>query len=206
MHRWKSTSRQVRGSFFFHYRGTALQKSFEGLLRGIIRQLLMAEPALLSVLRSTLDDIYNRETHLERLGSLETDLYRLMATAKCPERRALDDDIQSIVTSQDALSSLRRALVSLLHSDYVGGFEFVEADLPRRRDDRLKQGRRPRRRTSRAASAGACLSTAPPRLCARKISGFAVGDDQPQLLKTATREMARSGTDWNDVLGNNFVS
>ncbi|KAI1177768.1 hypothetical protein F4777DRAFT_540280 [Nemania sp. FL0916] len=37
----------IQVSFFFHYRGTTLQKSFEGLLRSILAQLITQSPALL---------------------------------------------------------------------------------------------------------------------------------------------------------------
>src|SRR3954449_10330329 len=40
LHNWRAGSIEVQASFFFHYRGTAMQKSFEGVLRSLIIQLL----------------------------------------------------------------------------------------------------------------------------------------------------------------------
>ncbi|KAL7895514.1 hypothetical protein HDV64DRAFT_95259 [Trichoderma sp. TUCIM 5745] len=40
LHNWRKSSLNIKGGFFFHYRGTAMQKSFEGVLRSVIVQLL----------------------------------------------------------------------------------------------------------------------------------------------------------------------
>jgi len=40
LHNWKTNDVEVKASFFFHYRGSALQKSFEGLLRSLVAQIL----------------------------------------------------------------------------------------------------------------------------------------------------------------------
>ena len=40
LHNWNTGSLEVKAGFFFHYRGSAIQKSFEGVLRSLILQLL----------------------------------------------------------------------------------------------------------------------------------------------------------------------
>jgi hypothetical protein len=40
LHDWKTGSLEIKAGFFFHYRGTALQKSFEGVLRSLVTQIL----------------------------------------------------------------------------------------------------------------------------------------------------------------------
>jgi hypothetical protein len=40
LHNWRTTSQEIKAGFFFHYRGTAIQKSFEGVLRSLITQIL----------------------------------------------------------------------------------------------------------------------------------------------------------------------
>jgi hypothetical protein len=40
LHNWRTGSLEVTAAFFFHYRGSAIQKSFEGVLRSLIIQLL----------------------------------------------------------------------------------------------------------------------------------------------------------------------
>ncbi|VUC22222.1 unnamed protein product [Clonostachys rosea] len=46
IHDWKRGAKDIRAGFFFHYRGTAMQKSFEGVLRSLLRQLLLEEKEL----------------------------------------------------------------------------------------------------------------------------------------------------------------
>ncbi|KAI1087501.1 hypothetical protein F5B19DRAFT_475367 [Rostrohypoxylon terebratum] len=43
---WSGGKEYIQAAFFFHHRGSALQKSFEGLLRSIILQLISMKPAL----------------------------------------------------------------------------------------------------------------------------------------------------------------
>ncbi|KAI1394354.1 uncharacterized protein F4822DRAFT_45648 [Hypoxylon trugodes] len=52
---WKEEITYVRGAFFFHYRGSSLQKSFEGLLRSIIGQILTELPSLFDSLKPLFD-------------------------------------------------------------------------------------------------------------------------------------------------------
>jgi len=40
LHNWKTGSLEVKAGFFFHHRGSALQKSFEGVLRSLVVQIL----------------------------------------------------------------------------------------------------------------------------------------------------------------------
>lgn len=40
LHSWRTGSLEVMAAFFFHYRGSAVQKSFEGILRSLIIQIL----------------------------------------------------------------------------------------------------------------------------------------------------------------------
>ncbi|KAI9164142.1 Protein SERAC1 [Paramyrothecium foliicola] len=40
LHDWRRSSCEIRAGFFFYYRGTPLQKSFEGVLRSLVAQLL----------------------------------------------------------------------------------------------------------------------------------------------------------------------
>lgn len=51
---WKSDHPRHHASFFFHHRGTPLQKSFEGLLRSLLAQILSQERRLGPILRSAI--------------------------------------------------------------------------------------------------------------------------------------------------------
>lgn len=42
LHNWRTGSLEVKAGFFFHHRGSALQKSFEGVLRSLVTQILAA--------------------------------------------------------------------------------------------------------------------------------------------------------------------
>ncbi len=44
LHDWKSEALEVRASFFFHDRGTSSEKSFEGLLGSVVRQIIEQQP------------------------------------------------------------------------------------------------------------------------------------------------------------------
>jgi len=171
MHQWNSTSRQVKVSFFFHYRGTALQKSFEGLLRGIITQLLDAQPELLAILRSSLSVVFNQRSKQRHIDSLREDLTQLMRTCQLGTFRVEGHDIEDIIKSQDPLSSLRKSLSSFSHSEYVSGFEFVETDLSRRRDLHLQQGRVPREQDFLDCECWARINTLDPDVFVSKWLG-----------------------------------
>jgi len=40
LHKWRTSSLEIKACFFFHHRGSAIQKSFEGVLRSLIIQIL----------------------------------------------------------------------------------------------------------------------------------------------------------------------
>jgi hypothetical protein len=76
LHKWNSPSSQIIGNFFFHYRGTLLQKSFEGLLRSLVTQLPEEEPRLRPIMRDViLDSEFQLHLKRERLGTLHDDLH-----------------------------------------------------------------------------------------------------------------------------------
>ncbi|CAH0002185.1 unnamed protein product, partial [Clonostachys byssicola] len=52
---WEASENKVIANFFFHYRGTLAQKSFEGLLRSILSQILEAEPKSCIFLREIVE-------------------------------------------------------------------------------------------------------------------------------------------------------
>ncbi|KAF7529190.1 hypothetical protein G7054_g9937 [Neopestalotiopsis clavispora] len=47
---WRTSADQICAAFFFHYRGAVMQKSFEGLLRSVLTQILQQCPRLSSYL------------------------------------------------------------------------------------------------------------------------------------------------------------
>ncbi|KAI1140104.1 hypothetical protein F5Y05DRAFT_306974 [Hypoxylon sp. FL0543] len=43
---WRGYSNYIRAGFFFHYRGSPIQKSFEGLLKSVLSQIISRSPSL----------------------------------------------------------------------------------------------------------------------------------------------------------------
>lgn len=69
----------IRSRHFFHNRGTILQKSFEGLLRSLLFQILNAAPQLAKQVKSTFDDMMARKTKtLWTRSNLRTCLHRIL--------------------------------------------------------------------------------------------------------------------------------
>ncbi|KAL7627351.1 hypothetical protein AAE478_001543 [Parahypoxylon ruwenzoriense] len=62
IHDWNRGGREVHAEFFFHYRGSAIQKSFDGLIRSLFRQILKQYPALYRIVSPILGT--NNQGHL----------------------------------------------------------------------------------------------------------------------------------------------
>ena len=56
VHNFQRGAQEISASFFFHFRGSAMQKSFEGVLRSLLKQLLSKLPALFSLLQAVLPE------------------------------------------------------------------------------------------------------------------------------------------------------
>jgi hypothetical protein len=52
LHDWRRGTKEILAGFFFHYRGSPMQKSFEGVLRSLVRQIIKAEPQLHTLLQA----------------------------------------------------------------------------------------------------------------------------------------------------------
>lgn len=53
LHNWRTGNTFTRVAFFFHYRGTSMQKSFEGLLRSVLSQIISERPELCRFLQTS---------------------------------------------------------------------------------------------------------------------------------------------------------
>ncbi|KAK4448922.1 hypothetical protein QBC34DRAFT_100924 [Podospora aff. communis PSN243] len=107
MQTWGSRSRKITATFFFHHRGNVLQKSFEGLLRGIISQLVEQEPRLAEILQDMLVEDYFDRVENERLGSLPTDILDLFNRYGLKYEKEDDRETRQILS---ALNSRARLL------------------------------------------------------------------------------------------------
>jgi hypothetical protein len=90
---WKTRHRKcIKAHFFFHHGGTLVQKSFEGLLRSVIAQILLDTPQLGKPLLDLLD-----KDVLEHLDDLDFRLPAEMLT------RAFLQDCLGLIINQKAL-------------------------------------------------------------------------------------------------------
>ncbi|KAH8892136.1 hypothetical protein GQ53DRAFT_806091 [Thozetella sp. PMI_491] len=82
MHFWQNPSQQLVATFFFHHRGTLLQKSFEGLLRGLLGQLLKADRRLCKLFDDILQANVQAQQFQKRLGTLDSDIHTFFTIPK----------------------------------------------------------------------------------------------------------------------------
>ncbi|KAH6981722.1 hypothetical protein BKA56DRAFT_353183 [Ilyonectria sp. MPI-CAGE-AT-0026] len=145
LHRWKSRARRVTASFFFHYRGSTVQKSFEGLLRSIISQILEAQPELLTIVRSTFCEIYDQRVVAQRLGSLQSDIHQLLQLGQIQADENLHHEIESLLESQSGLLCLQKAIETSSDAPCwrFDGCHEAKMELLRRRDDQFIAGVKP---------------------------------------------------------------
>ncbi|KAL7938271.1 hypothetical protein V8C35DRAFT_276650 [Trichoderma chlorosporum] len=79
---WRRSNNFVRATFFFHHRGTAVQKSLEGLHRGILGQVLQQAPRSFLTIQTHFVEAYQAAMHANNLGSLSHDLEFLIKSCK----------------------------------------------------------------------------------------------------------------------------
>ncbi|KAI1655243.1 hypothetical protein F4813DRAFT_368207 [Daldinia decipiens] len=109
LHKWNSKARQIMPTFFFHHRGNHIQRSFEGLLRSIISQILEAEETIFEVIRSAFDEEYLKRIKTKGLGSLQSDILQLTKQCDITENALLAQDIETIIRSLDLCPFLPQA-------------------------------------------------------------------------------------------------
>ncbi|KAM0812584.1 putative NACHT domain-containing protein [Seiridium cardinale] len=61
LNHYKQSCRVIVASFFFHHRGSLLQKSLEGLLRSILTQILTQQPQLAAIVEPTIKEVMSLE-------------------------------------------------------------------------------------------------------------------------------------------------
>lgn len=104
---WGSRSRKVAATFFFHHRGTTLQKSFEGLLRGIISQVVEKEPELALIPQAMLVEEYFDRAQREKLGDLPSDILDFFNWYELRYDGRADQDVRELMRSMDSRAQLQ---------------------------------------------------------------------------------------------------
>ncbi|ETS74270.1 hypothetical protein PFICI_14136 [Pestalotiopsis fici W106-1] len=80
---WRTSAVQIRAAFFFHYRGNTMQKSFEGLLRSVLTQIIKQCNSLSSYLwQSTNDE--PMKSHDWTLSRLQRALFQILEQDQVP--------------------------------------------------------------------------------------------------------------------------
>lgn len=120
---WRSNIRPVPAAFFFHHRGDATQKSFEGLIRSILSQLLENEQDIFTPLLPMFQDRYRDLLRKHDLGSLRIDLVRLIEASGLEFDSRVHAAIEAIWECQFPRRKLReiikQPMLSVPNADYV---------------------------------------------------------------------------------------
>ncbi|KAI1643999.1 uncharacterized protein F4817DRAFT_231917 [Daldinia loculata] len=81
---WKGESSYINVAFFFHYRGTSVQKSFEGLLRNVLSQIIKKNPALVKFLQSLFDPAESLHPRMWTLPILQKGFHTIIRQKEVP--------------------------------------------------------------------------------------------------------------------------
>ncbi|CAG9983804.1 unnamed protein product [Clonostachys byssicola] len=81
---WKTRHSPIYVSFFFHHRGTSVQKSFEGLLRSIIHQILSSQPDFNTILTQFIEGGDFVSSDCWTLLKLQTVLHEILEQTAIP--------------------------------------------------------------------------------------------------------------------------
>ncbi|KAL7791949.1 hypothetical protein V8C37DRAFT_410308 [Trichoderma ceciliae] len=117
---WYRRDNRVRASFFFHHRGTAIQKSLEGLYLAILSQTLEQAPQLFLMIQPILTLSYQTVMHKSKLGSLSLDLEDLVKFCMVDQDPDISRQFQKLLLYPFQQVYLRRDdLLAVYNSDKI---------------------------------------------------------------------------------------
>lgn len=105
---WQSRARLTTANFFFHHRGTNMQKSFEGLLRSLVSQILEQESTLFPLLYPILTEHYRTLVASSALDNLETDIWAFLGRLRVPCSSRLINKVDKTICLQRELTRSRQ--------------------------------------------------------------------------------------------------
>ncbi|QYS93355.1 hypothetical protein H0G86_000732 [Trichoderma simmonsii] len=108
---WRRSANFVRATFFFHHRGTAIQKSLEGLYRGILSQVLKQAPQSILAIQSRLIQAYQATVRAKNLGSLSHDLEALIIFYKVTLNTEILGQLNKVLGCEMPLKAFRTIVV-----------------------------------------------------------------------------------------------
>ncbi|PNP49580.1 hypothetical protein THARTR1_09902 [Trichoderma harzianum] len=111
LRKWRRSDHFVRATFFFHHRGTAIQKSLEGLHRGILSQILKQAPESILTMQSRFVQAYQAAVRANNLGSLSHDLEALVTFYKVTPNTKILEQLHRVLLCEMPLKAFRTMVV-----------------------------------------------------------------------------------------------
>ncbi|KAK4077349.1 uncharacterized protein Triagg1_3681 [Trichoderma aggressivum f. europaeum] len=108
---WRRSANFVRATFFFHHRGTAIQKSLEGLHRGILSQVLEQAPQSFLAIQPHLVQTYQAAVGANNLGSLSHDLEALIVFCKVTPNTEILGQLDKVLCCEIPLKAFRTMVI-----------------------------------------------------------------------------------------------
>ncbi|KAL6807500.1 hypothetical protein GGI42DRAFT_245801 [Trichoderma sp. SZMC 28013] len=123
---WRRSANFVRATFFFHHRGTAIQKSLEGLHRGILSQVLEQAPQPFLTIQSRLIQAYQAAIRAKNLGSLSHDLEALVAFCEGTPNTQILNQLHKVLCCETPIKAFRTMVVEpMLFTDAIDSDEVL---------------------------------------------------------------------------------
>ncbi|GFP53146.1 hypothetical protein TASIC1_0002033000 [Trichoderma asperellum] len=108
---WYRSANCIQATFFFHHRGTAIQKSLEGLYRGILSQVLEQAPQALFVIQPNLSQSYAELVRTYKLGTLSTDLEALVTSCEITQDDEISRQLHNILLCEMPRKAFRTMVI-----------------------------------------------------------------------------------------------
>ncbi|UKZ60602.1 uncharacterized protein TrAtP1_001874 [Trichoderma atroviride] len=132
---WYRSTNRVQATFFFHHRGTAIQKSLEGLYRGILSQVLEQAPQSLFVIRPNLPQSYGEAVCNHKLGTLAADLAALVSICEIPQDDEISQQLQHVLLCEMPRKAFRTMVIEPMQaSGAIGDDADILERICQRRD------------------------------------------------------------------------
>ncbi|UKZ73736.1 hypothetical protein TrVFT333_001386 [Trichoderma virens FT-333] len=132
LNRWTSKATMITANFFFHHRGSTIQKSLSGLLRSILSQIMEHKPGLSLHLRPVLDARFIQlaeENGLDLDPNLIGDLQMAWKNWGLMFTPDVENRIRNIVAHQNPRAALQSMKPDLLETFPDLRYELLQSEL-----------------------------------------------------------------------------
>lgn len=132
---WYRSDNCVQATFFFHYRGTAIQKSLEGLYRGILSQILEQAPRSLFAIQPNLSQSYGDAVRNHKLGTLSADLAALVSKCEITQDDEVSQQLHDVLLCEMPRKAFRTMVIEPVQaSGAIGDDADILEQMCQRRD------------------------------------------------------------------------